>query len=263
VFPAPLTSLQQLWSNLGDLHSGSLDAVPWLLGAVGLVVVAVVPGLRSLRNSTQRTPGLPRTTLAIGLVAVLVIAFAWLGPVRLPQVSVVAERFWSLGAALLGCVVPLLLSRRGALVVVVFGVVAAGVVTVDVTGRWRAFSDDDMGDFDALLQKIPPGSRIATHYVNPFSTSGRHNALWHWGKLSAQRGSVTDDNFAWRSTCVVGLKPGRVPLPHPTLSNAELKNWDFLLVRGSSAATDRTLRNLRLSPVMSTGSWRLFAVLHD
>ena len=122
------------------------------------------------------------------------------------------------------------------------------------------FEAHGAGDFDALLQKIPPGSRIATHYVNPFSTSGRHNALWHWGKLSAQQGSVTDDNFAWRSTCVVGLKPSRSPLTHPTLTDAELKNWDFLLVRGSSTAADRALANLRLSLVMSTGSWRLFAV---
>lgn len=260
VFPAPLTSLQQLWSNLGDLHSGSLDGVPWVLCALGVAGVALLPGLRS---SVDKTRALPRTTVAVGLIAVGVVAFAWLGPVRLPQVSVVAERFWSLGAALLVCVPPLLVNPRGALVVVVVGALAAGVITVDVTGRWRAFSATDMGDFDALLQKIPPGSRIATHYVNPFSTSGRHNALWHWGKLSAQNGSVTDDNFAWRSTCVVGLKPGRSPLSHPTLSNAELKNWDFLLVRGSSAAADRTLLDLRLSLVMSTGSWRLFAVHHD
>jgi hypothetical protein len=178
----------------------------------------------------------------------------------LPQVSVVAERFWSLGIALLVAVPAIGLSKKARVVVVVAALLGLSVHVVELSRRWRAFSQQEMGDFDALLAQIPPGSHVATHYVSPLSSWGRHNALWHWGKLAALRGSSTDDNFAWRDTCVVGLAPGVKPPRHPNLVDKELTSWDFLLVRGASPSIDHRLAGLALTPVTSTGQWRLFRV---
>ncbi|MDP2345331.1 MAG: hypothetical protein Q8O67_30585 [Deltaproteobacteria bacterium] len=250
-FPGPIESLARVWSNLGDLHSGPLDAVPWAL-ALAALIIAIATGTRT---------AFKKETVAVVVVAVAVVAFAWLGPVRLPGVSVVAERFWSLGAALLVAVPPIALSKNGRIAVVVAALLGLSVHVVELTRRWQAFSQEEMGDFDALLARIPPGSRIATHYVSPFSSWGRHNALWHWGKLAALRGSSTDDNFAWRETCVVGLVPGVKPPRHPNLVDKELSGWDFLLVRGANPSIDRRLAGLHLELVTSTGQWRLFRVL--
>ena len=249
-FLSPGEGLARLWSNLGDLHSGPLDAVPWLLGLAGLLTATL----------TARRTAIGKETVAVVVVVAGVLAFAWFGPVRLPQVSVVAERFWSLGAALLVCVPPIALSKKGRVVVVVAALVGLTVHVTDLTRRWRAFSSQDMGDFDGLLKQIPPRSRIATFYVTPLSSWGRHNALWHWGKLAALQGSSTDDNFAWRDTCVVGLVPGVTPPRHPHLVDGELAPWDFLLVRGASPSVDKRLAALHVQLVTSTGSWRLFRI---
>ena len=242
-----------LWQNLGDLHPGVVDVVPWALCLVGLVWVA-------FDAAPQRS--MTRETLALGAVVVAVGAFALLGPVRTPHVSVVAERFTSMAAGLAVGVPPRLPSLRARRVVFFMAVVAVAVAVVDVTRHWRAFDDDDMGDFDALLAHVPAGSRVATHYVTPFSAHGNHNAAWHWPKLVALRGSSTDDSFAWRSTCVVGLRAEVQPPRHPRLVDGELASWDYLLVRGASAPVDRTLARLALVLVMQTGSWRLYRVEH-
>lgn len=254
VYPGLVSSLTHLWDNLGDLHSGPVDAVPWIVCGAALVVAVVV----SDKRAGGKDGG--HGGVALAVVCACVVAFACFGPVRLPQVSVVAERFWSLGAALLVGVPPIALSRRARVVVVAAGLVAALVIAADLGARWRAFSKDDMGDFDDLLAQIPPGSKVATHYASPFSSQGNHNALWHWGKLAALRGSATDDNFAWRATCVVGLRPGVAPPPRPTLDDKGLAGWDFLLVRGRDVGLERKLRALPLTLVTSTGSWRLFRV---
>lgn len=248
----PLTTgLARAWTNLGDLHDGAVDALPWLL-----VLLAFIVAMGSATRSAVR-----RQTTAMVVVVGALVAFAWLGPVRLPQVSVVAERFWSLGAALLVAVPPVVLSKRGRIVIVIAAVLGLCSHVVDLTQRWRAFSRDEMGDFDALLTAVPPHSRVATYYVTPLSSWGRHNALWHWGKLVALNGSSSDDSFAWRDTCVVGLAAGQTPPRHPALVDPELEAWDYLLVRGASSAVDRQLAALHLQRVTTTGTWRLFRVV--
>jgi hypothetical protein len=251
-FRAPFQAVQQLWSNGGDLHPGASDVVPWVLCACGLAWACL-----------DATPG-TATRRQTGVVVLLfagVGAFALLGPVRTPHVSVVAERFTSLTVALavgLSARVPSARARR---VVVAVAFVAVASLVVDVTRHWRAFAAEDMGDFDGLLARVPPGSRVATHYVTPFSPHGNHNAAWHWPKLVALRGSSTDDSFAWRSTCVVGLRDGVRPPRHPRLVDDELSAWDFLLVRGASASADRTLARIALDLVVETGRWRLYRVV--
>jgi hypothetical protein len=247
-------ALSRLWDNLGNLHPGAVDVVPWLLCAAGVVWA-------TFDSTAQR--GVRRETLALCSVVVAVALFSLLGPVRTPHVAIVAERFSSLAMALSVAVPPRLPSLRARRVAVVAAVCAVIVAVVDVTRHWRAFGAEDMGDFDALLGRVPPGAKVATHYVTPFSAHGNHNAAWHWPKLVALRGGRTDDSFAWRSTCVVGLREGVVPPRHPRLVDAELASWDYLLVRGSSAVVDRTLSRLSIMLVTKTGTWRLYRVRPD
>ncbi|MBM4281236.1 MAG: hypothetical protein FJ137_10935 [Deltaproteobacteria bacterium] len=249
---APLpAALGALWSNLGDRHDDVMDVVPWLVCLLAAVVAAVV---------SDRACAAPRReNAALVVVFIGVAGFALFGPVRTPHVAIVAERFTAPAVALGALLVPVAGARARA-VAVVAAVVATCVLVVDVGGRWRAFSATDMGNFDALLDRIPPGARVATHYVTPFSPHGRHNAAWHWPKLVALRGGSTDDSFAWRSTCVVGLQDGVRPPLQPRLVDGELAAWDFLLVRGRAASTDRALAALALTPVFATGTWRLFRV---
>lgn len=256
VFRSLPEALALSWSNLGDLHAGVVDDVPWLLCALGALGVA-------LDRDPVGTTGHQQERRAALLVVVAIAAWALLGPVRTPHVSIVAERFSSVAVGLAVVLLPLRRSTRsrGVAVIVICAFVATAVAVTDLTRRWQAFSQGDMGDFDGLLGRVPAGARVATHYVTPFSPHGRHNAAWHWPKLVALRGGQTDDSFAWRSTCVVGLRRGVRPPRHPRLVDAELRGWDYLLVRGRSTATDRILAGLALAPVAATGTWRLFRIV--
>jgi hypothetical protein len=277
-------SLARVWTNAGDLNVDVVDGVPWALCAVAFVFV-VVDGARQ-GAAARPGPGaaMParRDTAALALVTVAVAAFSLLGPVRTAHVSVIAERFVALAVALALGLPAVRLSRRAVVVVFSGAALATAVAVVDVTRHWRAFGARDMGDFDALLAQVPDGARVATHYASALSPHGRHNAAWHWPKLVALRGGVTDDSFAWRATSVVALRPGARPQRSPGLDGAALRGWDFLLVRtagtapapgddgndppadrpavASDPALGRRLRRLPLSLVASTGTWTLYRV---
>ena len=254
IFPPVSKRLDRVWQDLGDLHSGSLDAVPWTIAAI-VVVVTILAALRT--PAAWRTR---QTLIVVGLV-VACGGFTLLGPVRTPEASIIAERFTSLTIAFFVGLAPVVVGPRLRALLVVTGVVCAGLMAGDATYRWRGFSREHMGDFDDVLAAIPPGSRVATQFVRPLTSWGRHNDLWHWPKLVSLRGSHTDDTFALRDTCVLGVRPGVVPMAHPALTSTALSSWDHLLVQGSSPRIDATLRALPLTPVISTGAWRLFRIV--
>lgn len=233
-------SLGRAWSNSGDLHAGAGDGVVW--GVCGAALLLAV-----LAHARARAPLAPdRARVALVIITVGIVGFAVVGPVRLPGVSIVAERFWSLGAALVGVLVIAIAGGvaeahaprlRAALAAA--ALLAAGGLAVDHGRRFVAFENDDMGTGDtslrALLAAVPPGSRVATHYRSPLSRHGRYHALWHWPKLVSLGGSKSDDDFAIRDTCVVGLAPGVRPLSHPRLGDrAALAGYDFVLVEGGA-----------------------------
>jgi hypothetical protein len=119
-----------------------------------------------------------------------------------------------------------------------------------------------MGDFQRVLDAVPAGARVATSFVRPLSPWARHNALWHWPKLVSLRGATTDDAFAWRATCVLGLRDGVQPPRHPIITRAALSSWTHLLLQGSSPAIERQLQVLRPTLLVQTGEWRLFSIPH-
>ena len=247
------TRLGNLWQDLGELHDGNIDMVPWLIALGAFVVVAMV---------APRARFVSRESVVVVVLVGACAGFTLFGPIRTPEASVIAERFASMTAALLPALLPIVVvgPRVRALLVAV-GVACAAVMAGDLTYRWRAFSHEQMGDFDdVILAAIPRGAAVATHLVRPLSTWGRHNALWHWPKLVALRGSHTDDAFAWRATCVLGLRPGVTPPKHPALTAAALSPWDYMLIQGNSSSVERAVGTVPLTLVASTGVWRLFRV---
>ncbi len=278
-------AIAQLWDNLGNLSNASADAYAWVIAGVVVVVVGVAAGLdraSGQHRASRPTPladasgnvGTAGRMSAAGsivvpwLVGLSVMGFALLGPIKTATASVVAERFSAPGVALLCCA----LLPRGALstaargFIVVAGVAIALAMALPTSARFRAFSAEQMGDFDTLVDEVPAGAVVATHFVWPLSKHGRFNALWHWPKLVSRRGAVTDDSFAFRDTCVVGIAPGAAPprrrafAPGRPISAEALGGFDHLLVQGQDRRLDRAVRQGLLVPVTQQGVWSLFRV---
>lgn len=251
VYPELSVRLSSLWDNLGNLREGAGDGVAWWLALLGLLLVL----------GGGRTPWKTRDTLVAVVLSAAPLAFAAFGPTRTPEASIIAERFWSVAAACAVIVAPTAtLSVWRQRLVLALGAAIALSLSVPTALAWRRFSDEQMGDFGQVLAAVPPGSRVATWFVRPLSPHARHNALWHWPKLVSLSGSSTDDAFAWRATCVVGLKDGVRPPPHPALTATALSSWTHLLVQGRSSSLDRQLQGLHLKQLVATGEWRLFLV---
>ena len=251
-------SLRSAWGDLGDLFVGAADAVSWW-GAAAAAVVVVIVSVRAGRLVFGRTH------LALAGAGLFLLGFWAFGPVRTPLVSIVAERFLSPALALLVLLPPLRVLSRWILLGLVLCVATTFLVTTTATAqRYRAFSNKDMGEFRELLQKMPPGASVATHYVTPFSEYGRHNATWHWPKLHAvYGGGITDDSFAYRVTTWVTLtdearRAGAIK--RHNLDPVKLKEWDYLLVRGRSPAVENLLGRAPLALVGETGTWRLYMI---
>ena len=194
------------------------------------------------------------------------------GPVVLPQVSVVAPRLTALGVAFLFLALPLPAAtpvpRALGRVIAAVMLAAMAVFSFQLAQHWRAFSHDEMGDFEDLVARVPAGVRVGTRIPTPFSVHGPHNALWHWPKLAClTSGSFTDDTFAYRATAFVELTPqararGFIVKNASRVDDAALDAFGALLVHGDDAEAARTqaLGKGRLRPISSTGTWHLFAV---
>lgn len=250
-------ALADLWLHLGDLAPGHGEVVGWVVAAV-VAVVAVVLSRRELR--------FPAGALLLTLLGGSTFVFSLVGPIKTPEASVVAERFSAPGVALLLLLIPVAaLERRRRLALIAGGVAVAVSLALPMTLRWRAFNATEMGDFDAVVAAVPEGAAVATLFEQSVSPWSNWNARWHWPKLVALRGATTDDSFAWRDTCVVGLAPGQGPVRPPRragqpVTAPSLAGFDHLLLQGHSRLVDAALRRGALELVGETGMWRLFRV---
>ena len=262
-------ALARLWENLGDLAPGRADALGYVSTIVLVVVLAGVSGAARRRDETSSAAidGRRRRFL-LAILGSATSLFSLVGPIRTPQASIVAERFTSMGGALLllwiVSEVATIDVRARRFVVVVGGIVIAMVLVVPTTQRFVSFQQA-MGDFDALVDAVPEGAHIATLFSDPRTEHGHTNVLWHWPKLVARRRAVTDDSFAWRDTCVVSLAPGATPLRPPrrrgdAITAASLRGFDHLLVQGEDRHVEAALARGDVIVAFHTGVWRLLRV---
>ena len=261
-------ALARLWDHLGELAPGYSDVVGWVVAGVVALVVALLAGPVGAHD---RGPGTTwrndrRARMVLGLVGLATLAFAVLGPIRTPEASIVAERFTAPGVALLALLLPAD-DRPGPRLAMLLGGVAIAVsLMLPTLWRFNYFEREAMGDFDALVDAVPPGAKVATIFERPLTRHGHHNVLWHWPKLVARRGAVTDDSFAWRDTCVVGLAPGARPLrpprrPGTALTASSLRGFDHVLMQGRDRQVEAALARGDLFIVHATGVWRLLRVV--
>lgn len=258
-------ALVRLWDHLGELAPGHGDVIGWVVAGVVALVVCVVGSMDQTPPATWRDDR--RARLVLALVGLATLAFAVLGPIRTPEASIVAERFTALGVAMLVLLLPAIDDRLGPrLALLLGGAVIALSLMLPTLWRFRDFEHEAMGDFDALVDAVPPGAKIATTFERPLTRHGHHNVLWHWPKLVARRGAVTDDSFAWRDTCVVGLAPGARPLRPPRrpgtgITASSLGGFDHVLVQGRDRQVEAALSRGDLVIVHATGVWRLLRVV--
>lgn len=254
-------ALARVWDHLGELAPGHGDVVGWAVAAVVAVVVVAA--------SWGADASARRERLLLGVCGLATLGFAVLGPIRTPEASIVAERFTAPGVALLVLTLPVvdvrLWPRLGLLA---GGVVIALALMLPTLSRFSAFEQEAMGDFDGLVDAVPEGARVATLFERPLTRHGHHNVLWHWPKLVARRHAVTDDSFAWRDTCVVGLAPGARPVrpprrPGTALTAATLRGFDHVLVQGRDRQVEAALQRGDLVVVRATGVWRLLRVVEE
>jgi hypothetical protein len=258
--------LDAFWGNLGDLSGKGSDAWPWLMGGV----VLVIGGAFSIARRRHVTRVVCAEGAALPLILGLcVCGFALFGPIKTASASVVAERFSALGIALVACALVPRVRVGGAAraALLVSGITIALSMVVPTAQRWRAFNAEQMGDFDELVDEVPRGAVVATHFVWALSPHGRFNVLWHWPKLVARRGAVTDDSFAFRDTCVVGIASGGTPprrRPFPPgrhLRAEDLKGFDHLLVQGRDRRFGYAEKKGLLQMVKQTGVWTLYRIV--
>ncbi len=258
-------AMARLWDHLGELAPGHGDVVGWVAAAVVALVVGVWSATDRAPPTTWRDDR--RARLVLALVGLATLAFAVLGPIRTPEASIVAERFTAPGVALLVLLLPAVDDRLGPrLALLLGGVVVALSLMLPTLGRFLDFEREAMGDFASLVDAVPPGAKVATIFERPLTRHGHHNVLWHWPKLVARRGAVTDDSFAWRDTCVVGLAPGARPLrpprrPGAAITASSLGGFDHVLVQGRDRQVEAALTRGDLVLVQATGVWRLLRVV--
>jgi hypothetical protein len=192
--------LSTWWEHIGGVLPQSIsDELSWC----GLLLASLV----LLRP--KRLDGL----LCCGVVALLMAA---LGPVHIPEVSVVAPRLWSVGIAIVVIALASATTTRVRLAVV-FMLMLTGMQAMSMVQTWRLFSKNEMGDWVQLLQRIPATDDMATSLKQPRWAGAPHNAMWHWSKLACGVAgpSFGDDTFALRGTAAVRTAPS-VVLPNRT-----------------------------------------------
>jgi hypothetical protein len=254
-----------LWDHLGELAPGDGDVVGWVVA--GVVAVVVVVASRVGRAPPRQWRDDRRAVLVLAVVGLATLGFALWGPIRTPEASIVAERFTAPGVALLVLLLPVVDDRLWPRLALLLGGVGIALsLMLPTLWRFADFEREAMGDFDALVDAVPVGAKVATVFERPLTRHGHHNVLWHWPKLVARRHAVTDDSFAWRDTCVVGLAPGARPLrpprrPGAPITATSLRGFDHLLVQGHDRQVEAALRRGDLVVVHATGVWRLLRVV--
>jgi len=130
--------------------------------------------------------------------------------------------------------------------------------------RFKRFNREDVGVLPALIQELPPRSRLAYVMLDREIKLTYMGPLWHIPKalMAVENGGMTDDSFAIRPYCPVQFLPEKSPQsPGPQFWRAaNLTTWDYVLVHGLNPPSE-ALRSPAVELVDSAPGWFMFKVM--
>jgi hypothetical protein len=254
----PLTRLSPQWlvdSVLGGLR-GPLE---WLL--MSLLFAWVVLGVAQHRGRLREAVD-ARLLLGGALLAL----FALVLPDRYMHTIHLTQRWMPFAAALLLLAVPAPQLRPAALLrIVVLGV--AGTYLAATALTWVAFERRELTGLVAALERLPPEPRVLGLDYKQRSTLVRGRPFmqtYAWAQVL--RGGTLNFSFASYPTSLVVFRSSQSPrwtpklywFPHH-LRSTDLDHFDYVIVNGSPREHELFAR-WRVTPVTTTGRWRLYRV---
>lgn len=142
--------------------------------------------------------------------------------------------------------------------------------SIGVTDRFRTFNED-VGDFDALLETMPRERRVLGLIVDQSSSIGKEPLLGHFASwYQVVRGGIADYSFAEAYPEIFHYRPGLAPSLRPALETNPLHfEWDldgadlfdYFLVRTDGSDRSRALfkgARERVELVAQRGAWWLY-----
>ncbi len=254
----PLRRLSPEWvvdAVLGGLR-GPLE---WLLMALFLawVVAGVAQHRGRLREAVDA-----RLLLGGALLAL----FALVLPDRYMHTIHLTQRWMPFAAALLLLAVPAPRLRPPALLrIVVVGV--AGMFVAATALTWVAFERRELTGLVAALERLPPEPRVLGldyQQRSPLVRGRPFLQAYAWAQVL--RGGTLNFSFASYPTSLVVFRSSQPPRWTPKLywfpnhlRSTDLDHFDYVIVNGSPRVHELFAR-WRVTPVTTTGRWRLYRV---
>jgi len=254
-------TLNQGWTNLGNLSPGSGEEIAYLLALAAWLLTIALP--RSAPDAARAHQG----SWFLWISAIALYTAYSLGPVNMPNVDILVPRLLVFVWALLMIVCLRYPAGAARYVAALLVVAAVGTHVYSTSAQYKKFNEVDMRGFSELIDMIPPGKALAVHYNRSTSPFAIEKAMWHWPKLYGVRkggGGHSDDTFAWRSTSYVnlsetGLKNGTYAGP-PNLNVGRLAHFDYQLTHGGFREDVIAQIGSAADYVASRSEWHLFRV---
>ncbi len=235
----------------------------------GLVVLMFVFGALQRRPAPGDPPRPARLQLSLGrrlwlLPLVAAVGYFFL-PVSYDWIWPIAQRFPLLAALFLLPVLPY--PKRTAA-----GLLTAAVLLLSATGLFMAgrafyrFDREEVGAFDAALETIPPGQRVAGLIFERGSHQVRFSPFIHYAAYyQARKGGAVMFTFADFPQSPFRFREGNRPprvrprwewTPERVNPARDLGWYRYVLVRGRPGMIDRQRRFYR--PIYRSGRWSVW-----
>ncbi len=265
-FGAALRMLPEWVIHITTVESENLRLIAWLIAAVVLLVLSVAcPS--ELRISDQASTSEPSLTLG-RLVVLLLVPLSMVAYFTLPNgygfIWPICQRFPVL-AILLGVG---LFARAPQWSIRIAAAISLGLAVFAASEQSKVFRDaGEKGyrGFDAVIETIPKGSRVATLVFERQLEGLQLSPLMHAaGWLQAERGGVVMFSFAEFPSSPFTYRANRRPPlvaprwewgPERVVPDRDLGWYDYCLVQGWSGSLEASRR---FNEVRRSGSWSLW-----
>ena len=259
--------LRQLPLWLTDILHIRLDE--WLLEAWAVLVVLILVFGALQRARPDDPPGPARLQLWLArrlwLLPLLAAVGTFVLPVSYDWIWPIAQRFPLLAALFLLPVLPF--PKRAAAGLLTAAALLLSAASLFLVGRaFYRFDREEVGEFDAALEVIPPGQRVAGLIFDRGSRQIRFSPFIHYAAYyQARKGGAVMFTFADFPPSPIrfreGNRPPRVPprwewTPERVSPMRDLGWYQYVLVRGRPGIIDRQRRFYR--PIYRNGPWSVW-----